>query len=212
LNCGVCGKPVQQQFFRALDRFACTSCAAKLQAFIVHNRVGPDKFAIATVAGLAAAMAGGAGWAVISHATKMNIGYIAFLIGLLVARVMVFASGKRRAVSLQYAATILSVLGVAIGKIIFICWIVADQAANDGKHIDMVKIVLVVLLHLNRVLEPMDLLWMAIAGYAAWRACKPPKFSIAGPYAYQPATGAQPSMEFDTLEPLPQPVHPPTQA
>jgi hypothetical protein len=47
--------------------------------------------------------------------------------------------------------------------------------------------------------DPFDLLWMALAGWTAWRLCKAPKILMAGPYAYKPSSGG---MQFDTVEPL----------
>jgi hypothetical protein len=43
------------------------------------------------------------------------------------------------------------------------------------------------------------LIWIAFAGFAAWRMCKPANISIAGPYQHKPAASG---LQFDTVEPL----------
>jgi hypothetical protein len=199
LTCGFCKRPVQQQFYRTLNRFACGNCAAQVNAVIAKNSVTPASFLAGAGAGLLAALAGGAAWAAVVHVTNFNIGIIAAFIGVGVGKTVHFASGKRRNVSLQWLCVVLSILGVAVGKVGIVCWAIVDQLKNEGAAITVQNIWYGLQQNVNAFKDPFDLVWMGIAAYAAFRLCKPRNISLAGPYTYAP-TGS--SLQFNTVEPL----------
>jgi hypothetical protein len=209
LRCGFCGQPVQGQFYRAANRFTCDNCAAQIRRAIGHNSVAPGVFAVAAAAGLLAGLVGGAVWAAVVEITHINVGILAALIGVAVGKAIHFVSGKSRGVALQWLSAILAVIGVAGGDFMIACWEIVKALHKDGAEATP-QIVLRVLQDNARMLfSPMDLVWIAIAAYAAWRLCKPANISIAGPYQYKPAnSGTGGGLQFDTVEPIDPPRNP----
>jgi hypothetical protein len=190
---------VQQQFYRTLNRFACSNCAAQVNTVIAKNSVTPESFLVGAGAGLVAAIAGGAVWAAVVHISNWNIGILAAFIGVGVGKAVHFASGKRRNVALQWLCAVLAVIGVAIGKLGIVGWAIADRLTANGETVSIPNVIVVLLRNIGSIGEPFDLVWMGIAAYAAFRLCKPAAISMAGPYAYTPS-GA--SLQFNTVEPL----------
>ena len=92
LQCGFCKKPIQNQFYRTMNRFACGKCAGEVQTVIDRNSLAAGPFANAAIAGLAVALACGAVWAGIVHSTHFEIGIVASFIGVAVAKAILFAS------------------------------------------------------------------------------------------------------------------------
>jgi hypothetical protein len=199
LRCGFCGQPVQGQFYRAINRFACDSCAAKIGQAIGRNATAPGPLLAAAGAGLVAALAGGAVWAVTVHITNWNIGYLAFFIGYGVGKAVHFASGKRRGIPLQWLAAILAGIGVEAGKVAVIAWWAVDQLHSDGINPTVANVVQLLRENIAAFKQPFDLVWIAFAAFAAWRLLKAPNVFIAGPYEYKPSGS---SLQFDTVEPL----------
>ena len=209
LRCGFCGQPVQGQFYRAANRFTCENCAAQIQRAIGQNSVGPGTFLAAGVAGLATALAGGAVWAVTVHVTHWNIGYLAFFIGYAVGKVIHTVAGKARGVPLQWLAAILAGIGVEAGKVGLVVWGVVDALRGDGDPVTVSNVMQMIRLNIDLLKQPFDLIWIAFAGFAAWRMCKPANISIAGPYQYKPAnSGTGGGLQFDTVEPIDPPRNP----
>ena len=199
LRCGFCGQPVQGQFYRAANRFTCRNCAAQLNQVIARNRVAPAPFLAAAGAGLLAALAGAAAWAAIVHITHWSIGYLALAIGYAVGKAVHFASGKRRGVPLQWLAAILAAASVVLGKVAIVSWDIVDLLHANGTDVTVQRIIQLLQENARSIGQPFDLVWMAFAAYPAWRLCKAPNISIAGPFAYRPSNS---SLQFHTVEPL----------
>jgi hypothetical protein len=199
LVCGFCGRPMQGQFYRTLDRFACDACIAQVNAVIERNSAPPGAFLAAAGAGIVTALAGGAVWATVVYLTHWNIGILAAFIGVGVGRVVHFVSGKRRSTSLQWLSAILAVIGVAAGKLSLVCAEIARVLRDNATDVTAHNVFTILRENGSVFKDPFDLVWMGIAAYAAWRICKPRYISVAGPYAYQPTGG---SLQFDTVEPL----------
>jgi hypothetical protein len=203
LQCGFCRRPIQGAFYRALNRFACAECAGKVQGVIDRNVFAPDAFAMAAVAGFLTAVAGAAAWAAIVHATHLALGIVAALIGVFVGKAVVRASGNRRGVALQWLAVVLAFVGVIGGKFALVCWWIADGLGVHGAAVTATAVWSDLAKQFQRdprlFVQPFDLLWAGIAVFAAWRICRAPRITIAGPYRYAPATGT--GLQFQTVEP-----------
>jgi hypothetical protein len=199
LACGFCHRPVRKQFYRAADRFACEDCAAQVRAVVAQNSVSPAVLGAAAAAGLLTALAGAAVWAITVHVTRWSIGYIALFIGYGVGKACLFASGQRRSISLQYLATALAVIGVAVGKLGVVFWQIASFLQADGEPVTVHNLLAILQENFRSVGDPFDLLWMGLAAYSAWRMCKPRSVSLGGPFSYEPTAD---SLQFNTVEPL----------
>lgn len=136
----------------------------------------PRLLAPAVFAGLAAAVAGGIGWALIVVTTDYEIGFAALGIGILAGYAVVLATRGRKGLPLQVAAVVSSLLGIALGKYFTYVWELkdafraefGDEAADSIGFLDSEVIDLFVE-DADRVFGGYDLLWAAFAVYAAWR-------------------------------------------
>ena len=126
-------------------------------------------------AGLVAALAGAIVWAVITVATKMQIGFMAVGVGFLVAwAVRCFGHGSHTVYGVLGAA--LALLGCVAGNLLSAC---SFLAASQGKGI--MEVVALVAAHpavAERLLEAtfngMDLLFYAIAVYEGFKLSRVP--------------------------------------
>lgn len=210
MKCGFCTKPIVGVYYRTLNRFACTSCADQVRSVIARNVFTADSFLRAAGAGLAVGLGCAVAWAVIVHVTNVEIGIVASFIGYAVGKAVVKASGKRRGTALQWLAAALSVVGIIGGKLLLVSWTIVDfcNQKNIAPTPGKVTAALVRLLvdQPSAVFSGFDLLWLGLAVYAAFRLCKAPRITIAGPYAAQAPTARD--LQFETIEPADSPSAP----
>ena len=209
LKCGFCKKPIQGEFYRALTRFACTTCAAQAKAALDKNVMTTELLVRAGGAGLLVGLGCAVVWAVIVHVSQFEIGIVASLIGFAVAKAMLVVTGKRRGAALQWLAVVLSVIGVACGKLMLLAWQVVDYLNSQSIPVTPRLVLHIVSSMVSNeptsVFRGFDLLWMGIAAFAAFRLCKAPKITIAGPFPY---TQPGPDLQFHTVEPAEPPPAP----
>jgi hypothetical protein len=202
LQCGFCKQPVENAFYRTLNRFACQRCAMQVKGVIDRNVAHPVGLLRASGAGLLAAALCAAVWAAIVHITNYEIGIVASFIGVAVGKAVFNASGKRRGTPYQIVAAILSALGVLGGKTVLLGWLVSDRLAADHIDASPLRVATMALKFVvrdpSKVFGGFDLLWTGIAIYAAWRICKAPPITIAGPFPLPAPTVAP--LQFDTVE------------
>jgi hypothetical protein len=130
----------------------------------------------AVLASLAAAVAGGIGWALIAVTSGYEIGFAALGIGILAGYAVVLAARGRKGLPLQITAIVSSLVGIALGKYFTYAWDLkdavrqtfGDEAADAVGVLDSEVIDLFVE-DADRVFGGYDLLWAAFAVYAAWR-------------------------------------------
>ena len=130
----------------------------------------------AVLAGLAAAVAGGIGWALIAVTTDYEIGFAAFGIGVLAGYGVVLATRGRKGLPLQVTAVVSSLLGIVLGKYLTYVWSFEDAVREQlGDELaDQVSVFDTDIMELfledrRQVFGGYDLLWAAFAVYAAWR-------------------------------------------
>ncbi len=203
LKCGFCKKPIQGEFYRTLNRFACAKCAAEVQGVIDRNILTPQHFVLAAVAGLLVGLGCAVGWGVITHETQREFGIVAWLIGFAVGRTVHVASGKRRGTALQWLAAGLSVVGIASGKVVLLSWAMVDAFNQRGiviRPASVARAVTFMLTHdFTSLFSGFDLLWMFIAVFTAFRLCKAARITIGGPFPVAPPQ--QTDLQFHTIEP-----------
>jgi hypothetical protein len=128
-------------------------------------------------AGLVAAIVGGVVWGLIVKMTEYEVGFVALGIGFIVGTAVVLGSGNKRGLPLQVIAVVLALIGILLGKYLAFVWSVNAEADELGIPIE---------LGLfsgdsfegftdseSGVWSWFDLLWIAIAGYVAFRAPQP---------------------------------------
>ncbi|MBV8782475.1 MAG: hypothetical protein JO353_13850 [Phycisphaerae bacterium] len=214
LRCGFCNRPIEGQFFRTFKRFACVHCAAQAQDLIRRNAFDPAAFALGAAAGLLVAVVSAIAWAGIVAATQWEIGIVASFIGVLVGKAVYIASGQRRGIAYQWLCVVLSVLGVAGGKVALAGWALHNAAVAQNASLTPIQLLRGTFYFVTHdpqdVFRAFDLVWIGIAVYAAWRICRPLPIVIAGPYAYT-SVAATGGLQFQTVEPAstPAPANPP---
>jgi hypothetical protein len=199
LSCGFCKRPIEKEFYRTLNRFACANCAGQVQGVIDKNIATPGFVIRAAIAGSVVALGCAIAWGFLTYSTHFEFGIVASFIGVAVAKTVVAAAGKRKGRAYQILAAILSILGIMGGKVILGCFYAHDVLLRHNLPADIASCLELLAKHPTAILDPFDALWTGIAIYAAWRICQAPKITIVGPYAVP--SGNSTGMQFQTMEP-----------
>lgn len=203
-QCGFCKNPIQKEFYRTLNRFACAGCAAQIRGVVERNVYDAVDFLKASAAGLLVSLACALAWAGITLATHLEIGIIASLIGVAVGKVVYITAGKRRGATYQGLAAFLAVVGIVVGKLLLRGWEFAEIITKHGRDPSLSRIILifrnVLQTQPSLVFDGYDLLWIGIAIYAAWRLCKAPPITIVGPFPV--VSSATRGLQFQSVEPV----------
>jgi hypothetical protein len=139
--------------------------------------------ALATLAGVVAALAAAVAWGAITAATNYRIGFMAIGVGLLVAFAVRFAGGGHDT-RFAYISGALSLLGCVLGNFFAACALIAVQ-----QHADVIGTIMLIAPHIvdfmRETFRPMDLLFYGIGAYFGY------KYAMA-PLQRQPLQPAQP--------------------
>jgi len=142
-----------------------------------------QNFPLALVAGIAAAIAGAALWALVTVAIEMKLGLIAVAVGYLVGQAIRFA-GKGIDPKFGYLGAACGLLGCVLGNIssglIFYAHIAHLDAATLISQLDLDLIRKVVI----GTASPMDIVFYAIGIYEGY------KFSVNYRLAVAPSSGS----------------------
>jgi hypothetical protein len=127
------------------------------------------------LAGLVAALIGAVLWAVVTVATKMQLGIMALGVGLLVAwAVRSFGKGSSQTFSILGA--VFALAGCVLGNLLTACGFVAAEA-NVAVSVIVAKVLANPALAmdlLQRSFDGMDLLFYALAAYEGYRFARRP--------------------------------------
>ena len=147
---------------------------------IQHEKVKstPVDLLMAVIGGLVGAVIGGIIWAAIIVVTEYEIGYVAIGVGALAGGGVLLATNRQRGLSFQTIAVMTSVLGIFIGKFLGGVYFyreiliedygmeVVNQIGIGGLFADTLQFFPD---YLSFTLEPIDLLFVALAIITAWR-------------------------------------------
>jgi signal peptidase I len=127
--------------------------------------------ALALLAGLAAAIAGGIAWGLVVKWTDYEVGIAAWGVGALVGFAVAAAAGRRRGEDLQIAAVVFALLGILLGKYLAFAFVVREEF---GGAIGVLSGDMVSLFRdsLREVFGLFDLLWAGLAVVTAWFALR----------------------------------------
>jgi hypothetical protein len=176
--CVLCAKPVPDAEAAVVNgKRTCLPCRDAVLAELARESQG-GRLGPAVAAGVGAAVACGALWAVLIVATGSEIGFAAVGIGWAVAHAIKRASGGRRGLKLQRAAVASSALGLLLGKYFFVAHDIRVMlAARPVNPVELSyfdpKMLKFFVMILPRMLTFYDALWLFLALSAAWRILRP---------------------------------------
>jgi hypothetical protein len=132
----------------------------------------------AILAGIVAAVVGGVVWGLIVRWTDYEVGFVAWGIGFLVGIAVLAATRGARGPVFQVVAVVSALLGILVGKYLSFVWVlqeVANEQTAGAIEIPVFSMDTVDLFRdeLGTVFDWIDLLWVGLAVYTAWRALQP---------------------------------------
>lgn len=147
--------------------------------------------ALALLAGLVAAIAGGIAWGLVVKWTDYEVGIAAWGVGALVGFAVATAAGRRRGEDLQLAAVVFALLGVLLGKYLAFAFVVREEF---GGAIGLLSRDMLSLFRdsLREVFGLFDLLWAGLAVVTAWFALRPEEGAPGAEPAASPVPEEQP--------------------
>jgi hypothetical protein len=129
-------------------------------------------------AGLVAAIVGGIVWGLIVKWTDYEVGFVAWGIGFLVGIAVLAATRGARGPVFQVVAVLCALVGILVGKYLSFAWVlqeVAERETQGALEISVLSMDTFELFRdeLDTVFDWIDILWVGLAVYTAWRALQP---------------------------------------
>ena len=112
-------------------------------------------------------------WAAIAIITNYQIGYAAIGIGWLTGFLAVFAAKGAKGLPIQIIAIVMSVFAILVGKYFIVADYVVENLAPEGTSMLSGYIMNIFIENISDLVEMYDILWVALAVYAAWMATQP---------------------------------------
>jgi len=141
---------------------------------LVDDETTAAAFLTAAVGGAIGALLGAAVWAAIAIAARMQLGWIAILVGLLAGVGVNAGAGMQRSTILQLLAAALALAGLVAAKYMALAYIVVGMAHRKGIVMSYFSSTLVS--RFPKVwldgLAPVDALWAFLAIAAAYRVTR----------------------------------------
>ena len=140
-----------------------------------EDRSAASVYLPAILAGLAAAAVGGIAWGLIVKWTDYEIGFAAWGIGFLTGSAILTATRGARGLPFQAIAIGCALLGILVGKYLAFAWVLQGVAEKTGASVPIFSSDTLDLFrnNLGVVFDWIDLLWVGLAVYTAWRVLQP---------------------------------------
>jgi len=171
--CLVCKRPIGGTYFEINGKVICPQCRARLDAELAAA-ANPARFGGALLYGAGGAALGAAIYYAIRAITGYEIGLVAIVVGILVARGVRKGARGARGRRYQVLALVLTYLSIAGTYAPYVFREVSDPFAAV---ITMLAAPIIV-----GVRAPLSLIIAGIALYEAWRLTRPVALKITGPY------------------------------
>jgi hypothetical protein len=143
---------------------------------VVATEVRPGAFATAVVGGVAAALAGGLVWAGVVIVTRVDVGILAWLVGLATGWAIFQLGGRPGDVATRFSAGVFAAGGILVGKYVVFVHDVRDQvgalvraAGLSDSYFSSYQMSFF-LHHFGSIVRPIYALWVGLAFLAAFRA------------------------------------------
>lgn len=145
-----------------------------LPSLPAFRRAGANH-ALAIVAGVASATGGALAWGLLLLTTGFEVGIIASLIGALCGYAVFIGSGRVRSVACGAIALSCAFVGTVLGKFLGVAFIAMKEFAATGDTLAWDLYTVFFFQNLGLWFNGIDLLFFALAFYAAWRIAGPPR-------------------------------------
>lgn len=201
LACAFCRSPIHEQYWQINKRAACGRCREQVQREI-ETSMTRARFLSALQYGALAAVAGCAGWIVISKVTGYEIGIVAIGIGYLVGKAVRKGAGGFGGRRYQVLAMLLTYSSIALASLPAIFEALrqaphhAVAAASPGLGAMLWSWVVILGFalaspFLGGMQNFMGLIIIGIGLYEAWKFTRPLPVQVLGPFAIEPSPPAQ---------------------
>ncbi len=176
-RCDVCRTAICRNCRYTVDTAStCEACARDIARAHREEKAGPERLLPGIIGGAAGALVGGGVWAAIAISTRLEVGYIAVLVGFLAGYGVVLGAGRKKGWHLQAAAVICALVGLIVGRYVTVVHFVKDRVREvDGEAAAAAisylsgQTMTAVMDLLPRTLSLFDALWVALAIGASWR-------------------------------------------
>lgn len=192
-RCRLCSTPLTTEYYRVRGQTACASCADAAR----NQQSSPSDNAAFTRAlafGIAAAIAGLAGYSAFTIATSLYVGYVALGVGYIVAKAMKFGSGGLGGRPYQITAVVLTYLAIALAEIPIILWQLRARIPSGHMLAAAMRLLPVglespILAMRSPVHGLINAVILFVGLQIAWRGTAATTLAVEGPFRLTPAAG-----------------------
>lgn len=182
-SCVLCLKAVCAKCWALVNgKKTCGACRDAVLAEIAQENSDDVPLARSVGAGLTAALACGAAWALLGHVTGSEIGIAAVGVGWLVAQAIRLASERKRGARLFRAGIACSLLGLLLGKYFMVAEALRAAAAKRAPPIELgyfdLRVLMIFVANFFAWFSFYDLLWAFLAYRAVARVLAPVKVLV----------------------------------
>jgi hypothetical protein len=133
VTCSLCQRQVPSPTAHLVNaQVTCAECVATVRAELAAQVPGGAKLLGAAAGGLAGALVGAAVWAGVAIVTKLEVGYVAVLVGYLAGLGVKIGARPQRGSLLQILAAGLAVVGLFAAKYMLFAYAVVEYGHEQG--------------------------------------------------------------------------------
>lgn len=196
--CGMCGKPVEGEYWQWLGRVACASCRDQVGR-LEERAASPEVFAKAAALAMGTAVVCGLGYAVFVWVAKVQFALVTIGIAYAVAAVIRKSTGNVSGRSYQVMAVLLTYAASTMG---YAPYFLRGELPSAAQTIALLPYVLVAPFMAARE-APIGLLIVGFGLWEAWRRTKPLPLVVTGPFRVRPRPEVSPVFTPGSGGPLP---------
>lgn len=185
LVCAECSVPIAegQDFERTNGGTFCRACFDRLTGELQRAVAAQGQnvnWPMAALGGLLGAAGGVLVWWGFTVATQIAFGIVAIVIGFAVGKGVVMLSGGSRHVGLQVMSAVIAAVAFFYASYLVDRSFILQYAANHGEHavIPLLPIPALFEKVIKAGFRPMDLVFLAIVLYEAWKIPKPARLRV----------------------------------
>jgi hypothetical protein len=189
LVCGYCKKPLSVQYWQIAKRPACADCRGVVQRELEAGK-SLNRFLGALGYGVLAAIAGCAGWVLVTKVVGYQIGLVAIGIGYLVGKAVRKGAGGQGGTRYQVLATFLTYSAIALARLPEIIEL-TNTPQTPGLSWWAALLIAYEAPFLGGVQNIIGLFIIGIGLYEAWKLTRAIPFYVLGPFSIESSPAAE---------------------